>query len=63
VVHAGGSPGAFSESGEDAEALEELEGFFGRFCFEAGVEAFEYRGSAAFFFISSRLISRTFIPA
>jgi len=50
MVHAGGSPRAFAESGVDAEAVEELEGLFGRFGFEAGTEAFEYRGSAAFFF-------------
>ena len=47
VVHAGGSPGSFTEGGEDAEALEEAQGFFGGFCFEIGAEAFEHRACQA----------------
>jgi len=44
VVHAGSSPRAFSESGKDAEAVEELEGLFGRFCFEEFFLRFAFRG-------------------
>lgn len=47
VVHACGSPGAFAEGGEDAEALEEAQGFFRGFGFEIGAEAFEHRACQA----------------
>jgi len=44
VIHAGGSTLAFAKGGVDAEAVEELECFFGRFCFEEFFLRFAFRG-------------------